>query len=145
MSHISNILTWNIANDNSLCGKKQDDEDFIDIINKHSVVCLQETGSEINLVGYESYSKLRRHGRKGGVTTLVSNSLNNVCQQIDLQLDDLNPDLSMNIVVLKFMNHVADNSNISVPQDTFLFNVYIPPANSRRRPGSSDSSEKYSK
>ena len=67
---MDSIISWNIANANGLLGRKTDDPEFVKIIKGNSIICLQETGSEVTLPGYESFSNLRKTGKGGGVKRL---------------------------------------------------------------------------
>ena len=57
------IVSWNIANANGLLGRKTDDPEFVNIINGSEIICLQETGDEVQLPGYQSFSHLRGQGK----------------------------------------------------------------------------------
>ena len=128
----NSIISWNIACGNGLIGNKADDPDFVNIIKDHSIICLQETGFDICIPGYTSYSDLRNIGRGGGVTTLVKSSLASVCSRVKIKLDD-HDNRSMNIVVIRYKSYLKQE------QDTFIINTYIPPANSKRKCNSTDS------
>ena len=119
---INSIVSWNINNINGLLGPKSDDPDFTNIIKDHSVICLQETGSEVNISGFHSFSDLRTTGNHGGVTTLISNTFGKISSKVKLNISSKR---SMNIVVVKFSN--------SNSRDLYLINVYIPPQNSKRK------------
>ena len=126
MEHIQSIISWNIANSNGITGKKSDDSDFVKIIEKHSIICLQETNDEVCVPGYRSFSDLRDNSNSGGVTILVKKQLAIRCNMIKLSA---NITRSLNIVVLK----------VSGNQDFYIVNFYISPANSKLCKTSSDS------
>ena len=132
----NSIISWNIACGNGLIGNKADDPDFVNIIKNHSIICLQETGFDICIPGYTSYSDLRNIGRGGGVTTLVKSSLTTVCSRVKIKLDD-HDNRSMNIVVIRYKSYLTQE------QDTFIINTYIPPANSKRKCNSTDSETNF--
>ena len=122
MDHIRSIVSWNINNINGLLGPKTDDPDFINITKNHSVICLQEIGNDVNIPGFHAYSDLRKVGKNGGVTTLVSNKLRITSSEIDLNIPS---ERSINILVIKFSNPCG--------RDIYIINVYIPPHNSKRK------------
>ena len=130
------IISWNIANGNGLIGNKANDPDFVKIIKDHSIICLQETGFDICIPGYTSYSDLRTSGRNGGVTTLVKSSLGTICSRVKIKLDDHDM-RSMNIVVIRYKSYLKQG------EDTFIVNTYIPPANSKRKGNSTDSDTNF--
>jgi len=121
MNFVNGIISWNVANIHGLLGNKVEDPDFVKIISPNDIICLQETGCEVSLKGYKSYSDIRKSGKGGGVTTLVRNTILEYCS---LEKCTLTADQSMNIVIVK----VTDpNTNIN----TFVLNSYIPPTNSK--------------
>ena len=127
----TSIVSWNIAHGNGICGPKQEDPDFIKIIKNHGIICLQETGSDITIPGFTSFSDLRTSKRGGGVTTLVKDSL---CTQISKFKSpvDASDTISMNYIIVKIQNMINNTP-------MFIVNAYIPPANSRRNNSTSDS------
>ena len=122
MKHINSIMSWNICNITGLLGNKSDDPDFINIVKDHSVVCLQETGSDVNISGYHSFSDLRSTGNRGGVTTLIKKKLDITSKVVKINIPAKR---SMNIMVVRISN--------SYGQHVFIINVYIPPHNSIRK------------
>jgi exonuclease III len=95
---MDSIISWNIAGANGLLGRKTDDLDFVKIINGNDVICLQETGTEVILPGYESFNDLRKSGGGGGVTTLVRRKLLNRCKSFENMIPS---DRSMNTIVTR--------------------------------------------
>jgi len=75
------ILSWNIENGGSkMTGSKLNNTEFTDILNKHTVVMLQETKKlQEGIKGFKSYRKARTDdkvdGRSGGVCTFVRDSI----------------------------------------------------------------------
>ena len=115
---MESIISWNIANANGLLGRKTDDPEFVKIISGNDIICLQETVSEVQLPGYESFSDLRKSGKGGGVTTLVRRDLTHYCKHVNQPSQDG----SMNIVVINISN---------LGDEVFIINTYIPPSNSK--------------
>ena len=141
MEQLTSIISWNIANINGLCGDKSNDTDFLRIVKKHRIICFQETGQEVNIPGYHSFSDLRCKGKNGGVTTLVSNSIANSCTHIESRADSATQ-CSMNLVIVRFTLEKGHGPNHS--RFMFIVNVYIPPANSIRKAGDTNSATNFS-
>ena len=128
MDQVNSITTWNINNINGLLGLKTEVKVFVKTINSSDIICLQETVSEALLPGFVSFSNLRSTVKGGGVTTLIRNNIAGSSTRIDLTVP---PECSLNVVVVKIRD-TSKNCN------TMLFNVYIPPSNSRRNGSVSD-------
>ena len=111
------ILSWNIQSSVSATGRKFDDTDFTTLLNQYSILCLQETRQAIKHPGYRSLNKTRKEEKNGGVCTLVRN---NISKGITLQQCSI-PD----VIICK-----ASKSFFKLPEDIFLINSYIRPANS---------------
>ena len=133
MTPFNSIVSWNISHVNGLLGPKTDDTDFTGIIQKHDIICLQETGHEVHLPNYRSFSDLRPSTNSGGVTTLVKE---NLCSSFNVVNLNIPKNRSMNIVVIKF-------SSKNINRDIYLLNVYIPPSNSRRKHQTTNSEENF--
>ena len=123
MDFAYNIISWNISNINGLLGNKAEDPHFVRNINSSDIICLQETGEEVNIKGFKAYSDIRLSGKGGGVTTLVRDDLNKHCQRVELKATDKT---SMNVVTLKFTDIISK-------VNTFIVNTYVPPANSSHK------------
>ena len=80
MDWVQRIISWNINHINGILGNKTDDPDFVGIISPHDIICLQETGNEVQLSGFKSFSDTRKGRRGGGVTTLIREHLVNHCK-----------------------------------------------------------------
>ena len=116
-------MSWNISNINGLLGNKAEDPTFVRNLNLNDIICLQETGEEVNIKGFKSYSDIRLSGKGGGVTTLVRDNVNKHCQRVEQKATD---ETSMNVVTLKFTDPTSK-------VNTFIINSYIPPANSSHK------------
>ena len=123
MDFANSVISWNVANIHGLLGNKTEDPEFLKIITSHDIICLQETGCEVSLRGYKSYSSIRKTGRGGGVTTLVKDSLLQYCSVVDNQLTK---DHSMNMAIVKL-------TNPGTKTHTFVVNSNVPPAKSKRK------------
>ena len=111
------ILTWNIQSSISVNGSKFEDTDFTKLIDGYSILCLQETRQPVKFPGYRSLNKTRKDEKHGGVCTLIKN---NISKGITLQQCSI-PD----VVICK-----ASKSFFKQPEDIFIINSYIRPANS---------------
>lgn len=69
------ILQWNIQSANSAVGPKTDDEDFVKIISRSSIFCLQETKTNFSLPGYWCFNKLRSDSKSGGLCIGIEREL----------------------------------------------------------------------
>ena len=69
------VLHWNIQDGSSVGGPKQDDPDFLEILQGKSIFCLQETKGSISIPGYLCYNKLRDKSRSGGVCTGIAREI----------------------------------------------------------------------
>ena len=116
------ILSWNIGHCNGPTGPKTEDEDFLNIITRHKIACFQEVGISMKISGYRNFDNLRKNQSRGGCTTLIHNSLSSFTQRLKFKID---PDCSLNIVGIKIKRKFLKNHD-----DLYIFNVYIPPANS---------------
>ena len=123
MDWVQRIISWNINHINGILGNKTDDPDFVGIISPHDIICLQETGNEVQLSGFKSFSDTRKGRRGGGVTTLIREHLVNHCKNVIRTKHD---DCSINTVILKIRDDTTGHN-------TFVVNCYIPPANSIRK------------
>ena len=52
MNFANGIISWNVANIHGLHGNKVEGPDFVKIISPNDIICLQETGYEVSLKGY---------------------------------------------------------------------------------------------
>ena len=116
-------MSWNISNINGLLGNKAEDPHFVRNINSSDIICLQETGEEVNIKGFKAHSDIRLSGKGGGVTTLVRDDLNKHCQRVEHKATDKT---TMNVVTLKF-------TDLTSKVNTFIVNTYVPPANSSHK------------
>ncbi|KAL5251313.1 hypothetical protein ACHWQZ_G016865 [Mnemiopsis leidyi] len=70
------ILSWNIHDSiTSKEGPKIDDDDFVAILSRSTIFCLQETKQEFFLPNYECFNSNRNDSRSGGVCIGVHRSL----------------------------------------------------------------------
>ena len=123
MDCVQRVISWNINHVNGILGNKTDDPDFVDIISPHDVICLQETGNEVQLSGFKNFSDIRKTGRGGGVTTLIREHVAGHTTNIIRAKPD---ECSLNIVVIKVLDATTGFN-------TYVVNCYIPPANSIRK------------
>ena len=106
MNFVNGIISWNVANIHDLLGNKVKDPEFVKIISPNDIICLQETGCEVSLKGYKSYSDIRKSGRGGGV----------IVEYCSLNKCTLTADHTMNIVIVKITD---PDSNLN----TFVVNI----------------------
>ena len=113
-----NIMSWNIRSRDTLTGNKSNDKDFVDILKKHDIFCLQETRKEIKIPDYTCFNRLRDNGRGGGVCIGVKRSLTQGISKIStLNKND--------ILGIKLNKHF-----FKTDQDIILVTCYVPPSNS---------------
>ena len=72
-----NILSWNIHDAAGINGKKVEDDEFLQIINRGDIICLQEIKESLKIPNYRCFSSLRADSRSGGVCIGIKNSLAN--------------------------------------------------------------------
>ena len=76
------VLSWNIRSRNTLEGNKLNIAEFRSILERHDIICLQETKAIINLENYKCYNSNRKlsnsdkiNPKSGGVAILVRKEL----------------------------------------------------------------------
>ena len=111
-------MSWNIRSRDTITGNKTNDKDFIDILNKCDIFCLQETRKEIKIPNYICYNMLRNNGRGGGVCIGIKRSLSQGISKIGT--------LTKNDLLAIKLN----KSFFKLNQDIILITCYIPPSNS---------------
>jgi len=117
------LMSWNIqsAIDGSSKTSKANDSDFISVVSKNDIICLQETIKDVKIPGFRSYSSLRpgTNVNHGGVVSLVSNHLQGGVRRVK------NVSTSPDFVILKLCKNFFHTD-----KDIFLINAYISPKNS---------------
>ena len=73
--HKISIMSWNIQDVIGDQTNKFEISEFLSKISKNSIICLQETKSQIKLEGFLSYNSNRKNSRSGGVCILIKNEL----------------------------------------------------------------------
>ena len=70
------VLSWNVHDVmTSTEGPKTEDSDFVDILLKSTIFCLQETKREVFIPNYEFFNSIRSDSRSGGVCIGIHRSL----------------------------------------------------------------------
>jgi exonuclease III len=70
------IVSWNINDSrDKFLGDKSDNADFLDILAKHDIICLQETKGNIKIPNFRCYNKLRKGSRSGGLCIGIRSDL----------------------------------------------------------------------
>ena len=69
------VISWNIQSRNGKEGNKFVNEDFLNIINKTDIICLQETRKEVKFRDYRCFNLTRKGTKGGGVAIAVSRSI----------------------------------------------------------------------
>ena len=69
------VLSWNIQDSIGDHANKFEVADFLSVISCHSIICLQETKSQVKIEGFVSYNSNRKNSRSGGVCILAKNCL----------------------------------------------------------------------
>ena len=113
-----NILSWNV-NDMSdrVLGKKYNDPDFLNILQKTAIFCLQETKSQVNIADYICINTNRPDSRSGGTCIGVHKSIEEHIRPVRSG----DPDISGIIISRQFVGNTKDLA---------LINVYDSPENS---------------
>ncbi|KAL5247926.1 hypothetical protein ACHWQZ_G017182 [Mnemiopsis leidyi] len=114
-----NILSWNIHDASGTQGKKVEDPDFLTIINKANIFCLQETKGEIKIPNFRCFNSNRTDSRSGGVCLGIQNDL---CQH----LQTLNTSKFSN----DFQAFLLSKRLLGSTRDLVIINIYDSPPNS---------------
>ena len=117
--HRLNILSWNIHDASGTQGKKVEDPDFLTIINKANIFCLQETKEEIKIPNFRCFNSNRVDSRSGGVCLGIQNDL---CQH----LQTLNTSKFSN----DFQAFLLSKRLLGLTRDLVIINIYDSPPNS---------------
>ena len=83
------VISWNIHDTMSRQeGPKHEDPDFIKILNKSSIFCLQETKQEFYLQNYKCFNSNRTGSRSGGVCIGVHRSIIDQVKPVETNCPD---------------------------------------------------------
>ena len=127
--HIS-LMSWNIQDSVGDGSNKFLDQNFLDILQKANIVCLQETKKLVKIEGYISFNSNRKNSRSGGVCILAENWLRKGVSLIPCnECDD--------IVVAKL-----DKNFFRLDFDLYLVCFYISPPYSSYAKKTPDYTEK---
>ena len=69
------LLSWNIQDTIGDKVNKFEVAEFLSLISNHSIICLQETKTQVKIEGFISFNKNRKNSRSGGVCILIKNHL----------------------------------------------------------------------
>ena len=69
------LMSWNIQDSKGDGFDKFQNDDFMKILEKGNIICLQETKKQIKVEGYISYNSNRQDSRSGGVCIMAENQL----------------------------------------------------------------------
>ena len=69
------IMSWNIQDSTGDGLNKFEQREFLSILSKSNILCLQETKKQVKIEGYLSFNSNRSNSRSGGVCVLVENFL----------------------------------------------------------------------
>ncbi|NRB81826.1 MAG: endonuclease/exonuclease/phosphatase family protein [Saccharospirillaceae bacterium] len=119
------ILSWNIQSPVTVNGPKVDDQNFLQTIIKHDIICLQEIRRSIKVPGFRSFCNLRQGEKHGGVGILYKNELSPGVQRIKNTIGD--------IIACKLKK-----SFFNVSSDIIIINAYVKPANTSSKTYDSD-------
>ena len=123
-------MTWNIQDSTGDGSNKFHDSNFLSILGKANIICLQETKKQIKTEGYISFNSNRKNSRSGGVCFLAENWLRKGISSIHCnECDD--------IVVIKL-----DKKFFKTDFDLFLIGFYISPPYSSYTKKTPDYTEK---
>ena len=122
------ILSWNIRSRNTLEANKLNIPEFRSILERHDIICLQETKAVINLENYKCFNSNRKllnsdiiNSKSGGVAILVRKELAKGITKIPSKLT---PD-ALIIKVRKDYFHQT--------KDIYIISAYISPSTSLYR------------
>ena len=93
-------------------------EDFLNIINKTDIICLQETRKEVKFRDYRCFNLTRKGTKGGGVAIAVSRS-------ISAGISKVTSLSSVDTIAIKLSKHFFKTN-----KDIIIINTYIPPCNS---------------
>ena len=83
------IVSWNIHDTMTrLEGAKSEDPDFVQILEKSTIFCLQETKQEFFLPNYKCFNSNRAGSRSGGVCIGVHRSIIHQVKPVDTECPD---------------------------------------------------------
>ena len=118
-SNSIDILSWNIQSRDGPGGSKLLDNDFLNILTKSDIFCLQECRKEIKIANYVCYNNIRKTSKGGGVCIGYSRRLmGGITKYANNGLEDV---LAVSL----------DHSFFGLRRDVLLVCVYIPPGNSK--------------
>ena len=121
MTHDRNsisIMSWNIQDSVGDQTNKFEVDEFLNLFSKYSIVCMQETKSQIKIEGYVSYNSNRKGSRSGGVCILAKNHLRKGISLVPCPESD-------DIVSIKLDKHF-----FKLDFDLYLVCFYVSPATS---------------
>ena len=112
------IISWNIQSSNDAEGCKFNRTDFIEVLNKGDISCLQEVRQANKIVGFRSKHNLRAGTNNGGVSINYRNNLHKGIEEIKkYKMDDL--------LICKLKK-----TFFKLEKDIFIVNAYVTPQNS---------------
>lgn len=112
-------MSWNIQDPVGDSTNKFEIAEFLSKITDNSIVCLQETKSQVKIEGFVSFNSNRENSRSGGVCILVKNHMRKGVSHVKC-------DGSNDIVAIKFDKHF-----FRMDFDLYLVCFYISPSTSQ--------------
>ena len=112
------IMSWNIQDSTGDLTNKFEISDFLSITKHNSIICLQETKSQVKIEGFVSYNSNRQSSRSGGVCILVNNNLRKGVSRVPFKESD-------DIIAIKLDKHF-----FRLEFDLYVICIYISPSTS---------------
>lgn len=111
-------MSWNIQDPTGDKTNKFEISEFLSILTDNSIICLQETKSQIKIEGFLSFNSNRKNSRSGGVCFLIKNCLRKGVSRIACDESD-------DILAIKL-----DKYFFRLEFDLYLICFYISPSTS---------------
>ena len=124
------VMSWNIQDSIGDGSSKFLNPQFLSILKKADIICLQETKKMVKVEGYISYNSNRKNSRSGGVCILVENALRKGVSSVACNESE-------DIIVVKL-----DKNFFRTDFDLYIICFYISPPNSSFAKKNPDYTEK---
>lgn len=111
------VSSWNIRSRDGLLGSKTDDKEFLSLLKKCDIFCLQETRKTVKIPNYLCYNKLRDNGTGGGVSIGIKRNLASGVSRLPTSDND--------ILAIKLKKEF-----FKTEEDIVIVTCYVPPSNS---------------